>query len=73
MGNFLKAFGMSPNSVEESPTDKVYYNMACGYCHKKITKKSPYMFTIHGIGKHNNRILCANCLQKSNILNIEYM
>ena len=71
MGNFLRAFGMLPDTVEELPTDIVYYNMACSYCHKKITKKSPYLFTIHGIGKHNNRKLCANCLKKSNILNIE--
>ena len=71
MGNFLKAFGISPDSVDESPANIKYYDMACSYCHRKITNKSPYVYVIQGIGKHNNRKLCANCLQKSNILDIE--
>ena len=62
MGNFLETLNIF--SKEESISDNACYNISCCNCHKKITKKNPYMFTLQGTGKYNNKIFCSNCLKK---------
>jgi len=53
MGNFLTRF-----CIPE------YYYKQCDFCYKKISNKTPYMFDIHGLGKHDGKTICTHCLQE---------
>jgi len=43
---------------------KYYSKFKCNFCHKtfSLTENSPYYFQIHGLGKHDQKKMCQNCL-----------
>ena len=72
MGNSIKHLNMSSSFIDKTILDKENCNISCYNCHKRITKKNPYIFTLHGNGKYNNKIFCSDCLIKYKILVSEY-
>ena len=43
---------------------KNIYALKCNFCNSKIKNNNPYIFHIHGLGKHNGKYICEKCLKK---------
>lgn len=42
---------------------KMYYT--CDYCSENVSVRNYYLFKIIGQGKHDGKIVCNKCLEKS--------
>ena len=48
------------------------YRKYCNFCNYKINSLKKYYFIIQGPGKHNDKIICSDCLEYKLLKGIDY-